>query len=59
MESYQLATVDEFAVYYMYMAVGLLREESMRSFDIIDTDKNGEINYEDWSFEMKAAEDFY
>ena len=61
MESYQLATVDEFAVYYMYiyMAVGLLREESMRSFDIIDTDKNGEISYEDWSFEMKAAEDFY
>ena len=49
--------MDEFAVYYM--AVDLSREESKRSFDIIDTDKNGEISYEDWSFEMKAAEDFY
>ena len=37
--------MDKFAVYYM--AVGLLREESKRSFDIIDADKNGEISYED------------
>ncbi len=47
-------SVDEFAVYYM--SVGLSREESKRSFDIIDADKNGEISYEEF---MKAAEDFY
>ena len=43
--------MDEFAVYYM--AVGLSREESKRSFDIIDTNKNG---YEEF---MNAADDFY
>ena len=32
--------MDEFAVYYM--AVGLLREDFLRSFDIIDADKNGD-----------------
>ena len=47
-------SVDEFAVFFM--AVGLTREESKRSFGIIDTDKNGEISYEEF---MKAAEDFY
>jgi Ca2+-binding EF-hand superfamily protein len=41
-----------------FMAVGLTREESKRSFeiDIIDADKNGEISFEEF---MKAAEDFY
>lgn len=47
-------SVDEFAVYYM--AVGLTREESKKSFDIIDVNKNGEISYEEF---MNAAEDFY
>lgn len=51
------SSVDEFAVYYNnIMAVDLSREESKRSFDIIDADKNGEISYEEF---MKAAEDFY
>ena len=45
---------DEFAVFFM--AVGLSRAESNRSFDIIDTDKNGEISYEEF---MNAADDFY
>ena len=47
-------SVDEFAVYYM--AVGLSREESKKSFDIIDADKNGEISYKEF---MNAADDFY
>ena len=47
-------SVDEFAVYYM--AVGLTRQESKKSFEIIDADKNGEISYEEF---MNAAEDFY
>ena len=49
-------SVDEFAVHYM--ALGLTREESKKSFDTIqqDADNNGEINYEEF---MNAAEDFY
>ena len=45
---------NEFAAFFM--AVGLSKMESKRSFDIIDTDKNGEISYEEF---MNAAEDFY
>ena len=47
-------SVDEVAVYYM--AMGLTREESKKSFDTIDADKNGEISYEGF---MNAVEDFY
>ena len=36
--------------------MGLTREESKKSFDTIDADKNGEISYEEF---MNAVEDFY
>lgn len=53
-----LATVDEFAVYQLYGSGSFERRVHARGhLTSIDTDKNGEISYEDWSFEMKAAED--
>lgn len=43
----------EFAVFFM--ALGLTKEESKKSFDVIDADKNGEISYDEF---IDAAEDF-
>ena len=53
MESYLWMTLLSIII---FLAMGLTREESKKSFDTIDADKNGEISYEEF---MNAVEDFY